>query len=709
MTTEEFHRKLTAILSADAQGYSRLMEEDEESTIRTLTAYRMLMSSLIQSHRGHVVDTPGDNLLAEFGSVMDAVRCAVEIQEELRIRNAELPENRRMQFRIGINMGDIIEDGDHIYGDGVNIAARVEGMAEGGGICISGTVYDAIRNKLSMSYEFMGEHVVKNIKELVRIYRIKVEPEAESATGKKKKVGLRAWQWAALSVAAILVLGSVAYIVFNKFYIVQPKHKTAQVPAVSEAVKAKKTIAVLPFEDDSPAKDQEYFVNGLSEEILNTLAKIPDLGVTARTSSFSFKGKSKTVQEIGSVLGVDNILEGSVRKAGNTLRITAQLVRAKDGLHLWSNSYDKELKDVADILSIQEDVATAVANELKVKLEIGKYLIQLGGTENLEAYELYLVAQGQYKEHQMAEASKSIDKALALDPKYALAWAFKSNWHLENLMDLSSDLVTTEYNIAVGAAAKAIELDPNLAEGNVALGHIKMARGKWAEAELAYGKAIELTTELTLESKGALFTHYWSVGNLDKANTLLGKMVKSDPLNPKICAMYIDFLGVIGDIQHAEKEDKRCEELFSDKWNAYNWAITEARINAHNVVSKDNIVYSSPIYDSVKKNLDSPKEGLAELHRFFAHSNKLNVSYFMEISLWAAYFGDSEFALNAIGRGISLQSTSAHLLWHPIMKEVRQLPRFKEYVREIGLVDYWNKFGWPDICRPLDNGDFVCD
>jgi adenylate cyclase len=201
MTTGEFQRKLTAILSADVQGYSRLMEEDEDSTIRTLTAYRALMSSLIQKHRGKIVDSPGDNLLAEFGSIMDAVRCAVEIQEELRIRNADLPENRRMQFRIGINLGDIIEDGDHIYGDGVNIAARVEGMAEGGGICISGTVYDAIRNKLSMNYEFMGEYVVKNIKEMVRIYRIRVEPEVETAVAKEKKLRLMTWQWAAISVA----------------------------------------------------------------------------------------------------------------------------------------------------------------------------------------------------------------------------------------------------------------------------------------------------------------------------------------------------------------------------------------------------------------------------------------------------------------------------------------------------------------------------
>ena len=211
MTEESFKRKLTAILSADVEGYSRLMGEDEDATIRTLTSYRELMSTLIQKHRGRVVDSPGDNLLAEFLSVVDAVRCAVEIQEELRVRNAELPENRRMEFRIGINLGDVVQEEERIYGDGINIAARVEGIAEGGGICISGTVYDSIKNKLSLSYESLGEHTVKNIKEPVRVYRMRIGPEAAAPVVKEKKAMLRKWQWAALAVLVILILGAVAF------------------------------------------------------------------------------------------------------------------------------------------------------------------------------------------------------------------------------------------------------------------------------------------------------------------------------------------------------------------------------------------------------------------------------------------------------------------------------------------------------------------
>ena len=194
MTQEGFKRKLIAILSADVEGYSRLMGENEDETIRTLITYRELMSAIIQNHCGRVVDSPGDNLLADFGSVVDAVRCAEEIQGELRIRNAELPETRKMKFRIGINLGDVVEEGERIYGDGVNITARVEGLAEGGGICISGTVYDSIKNKLPLSYESLGEHTVKNIKEPVRVYRMRIGPDATAPVMREKEARVRNWQ-----------------------------------------------------------------------------------------------------------------------------------------------------------------------------------------------------------------------------------------------------------------------------------------------------------------------------------------------------------------------------------------------------------------------------------------------------------------------------------------------------------------------------------
>jgi len=335
MNTEGFQRKLTAILSADVVGYSRLMGQDEEATVRTLNKYKEIIFGHIERHNGRLVDSPGDNILAEFTSVVDAVRCGVQIQEDLKEHNDELPPGKKMEFRIGINTGDIIQDGDRIYGDGVNVAARIESLADPGGICISRTAYDQVKSKINIDYEYLGEYEVKNIKEPVRVYRIRMKPEAATAIVKEKKAMLMTWQRIALSIVVIFVLAAVAIWYFS-----------FRQPVISDIEEAPKTIAVLPFVDLSPDKDQEYFVDGLSEEILNSLTQIPDLTVIARTSSFSFKGTKKKVQEIANELGVENILEGSVRKAGTALRVTAQLVSGINGSHLWSKTYDRELKDI---------------------------------------------------------------------------------------------------------------------------------------------------------------------------------------------------------------------------------------------------------------------------------------------------------------------------------------------------------------------------
>jgi len=290
METEGYKRKLTAILSADVEGYSRLMGEDEDATIRTLTSYRELMSTLIQKHRGRVVDSPGDNLLAEFLSVVDAVRCAVEIQEELRVRNAELPENRRMHFRIGINLGDVVQEEERIYGDGINIAARVEGLAEGGGICISGTVYDSIKNKLSLTYESLGEHTVKNITEPVRVYRMRVGPEAAVKPQPKP------WHKPALAALVVLIVAVGAWAIWN-FYFRPPPIEPASVEKMAFPLPEKPSIAVLPFTNMSGDPTQDYFSDGLTEEIITALSKVPRLFVIARQSSFSYKGKPVKVQQ----------------------------------------------------------------------------------------------------------------------------------------------------------------------------------------------------------------------------------------------------------------------------------------------------------------------------------------------------------------------------------------------------------------------------
>ena len=295
MEEKKAKRKLTAILSADVKGYSRLMQDDEEATVRTITAYRGVMSSLIQEHDGRVVDAKGDNLLAEFPSVVDAVRCGVEIQKELKLRNEELSENRRMEFRIGINLGDVIEEEETIYGDGVNIAARLEGLAEGGGICISRTAFDQVKNKLDVGYEYLGEHSVKNIAEPVRVYKVLMEPEYAGEVIGEERPKPKQRRWAAVAIGFIIVVGALA--IWN-FYLRPPPIEPASVEKMAFPLPDKPSIAVLPFDNMSGDPEQDYLADGISENIISSLSKTSKLFVIARNSTFTYKGKPVKVQQV---------------------------------------------------------------------------------------------------------------------------------------------------------------------------------------------------------------------------------------------------------------------------------------------------------------------------------------------------------------------------------------------------------------------------
>src|SRR5512139_90542 len=294
MTTQEVKRKLAAILSADVKGYSRLMGEDEEWTLHTLNTYKGMMSSLIQQHRGSVVAAPGDNVLAEFASVVDAVQCAVEIQQVLRAKNAMLPENRRMEFRIGINLGDVIEEGDSIYGDGVNIAARIESLAEAGGICISGSAYEQIENKLPLKYDYLGEHEVKNIAKPVRVYRMQIEPEKPSQAKVKTKAEGKNWKYLTIAAAVVVIIAAAALWQFVLRPSPPPVEK-ADPKKMAFLLPDKPSIAVLPFVNMSDDPKQEYFSDGITEEIITALSKVPKLFVIARNSTFTYKGKAVRV------------------------------------------------------------------------------------------------------------------------------------------------------------------------------------------------------------------------------------------------------------------------------------------------------------------------------------------------------------------------------------------------------------------------------
>jgi adenylate cyclase len=462
MITTSFKRKLTAILSADVAGYSRLMGEDEAGTLRTLNTYKEVMGSLIQQYRGRVVGTAGDSVLAEFASVVDAVQCAVEIQQVLRAKNALLPANRRMEFRIGINLGDVIEEGDSIYGDGVNIAARLEGLAEAGGICISGSAYEQIENKLPLRYDYLGEHAVKNIAKPVRVYRAKIEPEAAApAVTQQKKAVSGQWKKAALALGIILVAGIAALTIWHLF--LQPSPPRVEVASkerMAFPLPDKPSIAVLPFVNMSEDAKQEFFSDGITEEIITALSKIPRLLVIARNSTFTYKGKPVKIKQVSEELGVRYVLEGSVRKSGDKVRITAQLIDAITGNHLWAERYDRDLKD---IFALQDEITLKIIQALQVKLAAGEQARVTGkGTENLTAYLKALQANEQFlrmNKQGSTMAKQLAREAIALDPKYARPYTVIALSHMLDLYFRFSESPEESMKLAVDAAQKALALD----------------------------------------------------------------------------------------------------------------------------------------------------------------------------------------------------------------------------------------------------------
>jgi TolB-like protein/class 3 adenylate cyclase/Tfp pilus assembly protein PilF len=492
MAEEGFRRKLTAILSADVEGYSRLMGEDEDATIRTLTAYRELMSTLIQKQHGRVVDSPGDNLLAEFLSVVDAVRCAVEIQEELRVRNAELPDDRRMEFRIGINLGDVVEEGERIYGDGVNITARVEGLAEGGGICISGTVYDSIKNKLSLGYESLGEHTVKNIKEPVRIYRMRVGPDAAaSGVSKEKKAAVKRWQWAALAAMVVLILGVVA--VWN-FYFRLPSVEPASVEKMSFPLPDKPSIVVLPFANISGDPNQEYFSDGLYKSIIYQLYKMPaDMFVIDYVSASTYKGKSVKVQQVAKELGVRYVLIGGVEKSSDRIRVTTQLIDGVTGEQLWGERYDRELEEVFEV---QDDISRKVVNEMEVKIAEGEaWRLETHATDNYQAFEYYTQAdkilRGGANRQNYDKMRELLKKAIELDPQYARAIAWLGHTNLTMIRRGWSNDPKQSVIEAKELADRALSIDPNNYMAHALLSRIYLGQKLYEKAIGAVKQAVE--------------------------------------------------------------------------------------------------------------------------------------------------------------------------------------------------------------------------
>ena len=536
------------------------MEADETRTLATLKAHFQVMNSQVESHRGRVVATHGDSLLAEFASVVDAVQCAVEIQRELTARNGALTEESRMLFRIGINLGDVIEEEGNIFGDGVNVAARLEGLADPGGICISRSVHDHVKNKLNVGYQSLGAHSVKNIAEPVRVYR--VVPE-RAAFGKAiSTVWYRLKKWQKVALAVTLALLQVAWGLAVKKYLDRP----ASSPGIfaflgQEALPLpdKPSIAVLPFENMTGDSKQEYFTDGFTEQIITSLSKISTLFVIARNSSFTYKGKPVKVQKVGKELGVRYVLEGSIQETGDRVRINAQLIDAISGQHVWADSYDRDLKD---IFALQDEIILKILTALQVNLTTGEQArVWAKGTKNLEAY-LKLM---QVRENIIvgnaattARARQLAEETIALDPQCATAFMYVGTTHMQDFLLGSSQSPKESMAQAVEWTQKALAMDDSLAEAHARLGHLYTFYNRHEEAIAEAEKAMAMDPNSAAVHNMACYALRFS-GRAAEAVPACKKSIRLEPFAPGI---YYGNLGMAYFQKGGECEEavKACEE-----------------------------------------------------------------------------------------------------------------------------------------------------
>ena len=557
MTTQEVKRKLTAILSADVKGYSRLMGEDEEWTLRTLKSYKEVMRNLIQQHRGRVVDSPGDNVLAEFASVVDTMQCAVEIQQLLRAKNALLSENRRMEFRIGINLGDVIEEEGKLFGDGINIAARLEGMSDPGGICISGTAFDQVKNKLNLGYKYLGEQTVKNILEPVRVYRVLMEPGAVGKLIGEKKVKPTRWQRHALVFVAALILIAAAVAIWRSYLQPTPTREVASKEKMAFPLPDKPSIAVLPFTNMSGDPKEEYFSDGITEEIITALSKIPHLFVISRQSTFTYKGKPVKVKQVSEELGVRYVLEGSVRKAGDKVRITAQLIDAITGHHLWAERYDRDLKD---IFALQDEITLRIISALQVKLEgVERSGLSIKGTDNLEAYLKLLQSHhqsGRFTKEGNIQARRYAEEAIALDLKYAEAYLRLSATLIMDLTYGTTESPEKSLRRAEECIQKALVLDDSSGKAHAFLGRIYLSKRQYEKAIAEGERALALDPNSDFV-QGALGYSLYYAGRVEEAIAMYQKAIRLNPFPAWYYQMLASSYRELGRYEEATKEFKK--------------------------------------------------------------------------------------------------------------------------------------------------------
>jgi len=572
LASERVERRLTAILAADVAGYSRLMGADEEGTLARLKAHRReLTDPKIAEHRGRIVKTTGDGLLAEFASVVDAVRCAVEIQDEMSKRNADVPPERRIEFRVGINLGDIIIDESDIFGDGVNVAARLEALAEPGGICVSRMVRDQVRDKLASSFEDMGEQQVKNIARPVRAYRVVTDAAlglAAAAPGRRRQVP----RWVVAAGIAGLILGASGAVAFWRLY--QPHHvaPTAASPsATPPALPDKPSIAVLPFVNLSGDPAQDYLADGLTDNLVDALAQNPGLFVIARNATQVYRGTAAAPRAVAKDLGVRYVLEGSVQKSGDRIRVTTQLIDTVNDSHLLSQKYDRNL---TNLFALEDDLSLQIAGALDVQLRGGTLARgSARGTHNLEAWENLVKASQVYFRFNPADVSAAqrlAQRAVDLDPNYITAWQILAftyfdqadlGWAQDRIaalnrarqlndkvlqlnpesegpymlrarLELQPDLPEYDREAALADARKSVELGPNEDPSRWTLGLVLFQLGHFDEAAAEFATALRLNPHPYIWESGLHAVALSATGHHKKAIAEIEAATATQPKNP---------------------------------------------------------------------------------------------------------------------------------------------------------------------------------
>ncbi len=508
-------RRLTAILAADVVGYSRLMGANESGTLAALKAIQTdFIDGKIAQHQGRIVKLTGDGMLVEFPSVVNAVSCAAEVQRGMHDRNAGVPQERRIEFRIGVNLGDVIVEGEDIFGDGVNVAARLESIAKPGGITISGSVRDHVGNRLDLAFEDMGEQALKNIERPIHVYSVSLSKPA----GRDTKDAMPAREE-------------------------QPERPS---------------IAVLPFNNMSGDPEQEYFSDGITEDIITDLSNVSGLFVVARNTAFTYKGKPVKVEQVGQELGVNFILEGSVRKAGSRVRVTGQLISSKDGGHVWAKRYDR---DLTDIFAIQDEITHAIVEQLRIKLlPQEKKSIGQAPTDNIEAYTYYLRGRDFFYRHSKRYyqlARRMFAKAVELDPLYARAYA--------GIADCDS-ILFHHYHEDVGidsildTSAKALALDDRLAEAHASRGLALSLMHRYEQATEEFERAIALDPNL-FEAHYFYARANFAQGNLERAAALFERAAEIKPDDYQSVCLLIQVYRSLGRDQDSKDAARRGVKL----------------------------------------------------------------------------------------------------------------------------------------------------